>query len=403
MQENKLTVLLGVGGGIAAYKTIELASLIKKAGYNVFASMTESACKFVTPLTFESTTGNIVSSSIFPAKNDANKYNTFPHLYPATETDVYIIAPATANLIAKIAHGIGDNVVSANALSLPVNSLRIFCPAMNVNMWENPVTQANVRILEESGWVRIGPESGLQACGAIGFGRMSEAKDIFSKLSELLANRNKLNKKKVLIFSGPTREYIDSVRYISNASSGKMGKSLAETAANLGAEVEFITGVVSEENLPRNSFIKIHKISSTEEMFKKGQELFSKSDIIIFTAAVSDYKPMQAKENKIPSKMNELNLQLIPTVDISKELAKTKKNNQICIGFSLDKSIDNNKASEKLTSKNLDGIVINSLESMNSETAEFNFISSDGQLKSWGNISKNKCAGNIFEFIISKS
>ncbi|EKD28533.1 MAG: hypothetical protein ACD_79C00285G0001, partial [uncultured bacterium] len=120
MQENKLTVLLGVGGGIAAYKTIELASLIKKAGYNVFASMTESACKFVTPLTFESTTGNIVSSSIFPAKNDANKYNTFPHLYPATETDVYIIAPATANLIAKIAHGIGDNVVSANALSLPV-------------------------------------------------------------------------------------------------------------------------------------------------------------------------------------------------------------------------------------------------------------------------------------------
>ena len=399
-------VLLGIGGGIAAYKAIQIASKLFQSGLETHVAMTEAAQKFINPLTFSAVTNRKVISKIFSPTSASDKLEEiYPHLYPATYTDIFVLAPATADLIAKIAYGFGDGIVSTCVLSLPENCKRFFCPSMNVEMWNQKIVQQNVAKIEADGWVRIGPDKGHLACGAIGAGRMAEPELILEKIwnegqEEILAS------KQVLILSGPTIEPIDPVRFISNASSGKMGKALALAAAAQGANVDFVSGPVPQENLPFHPKINIVKISNAAEMLKAAQTHFSKADIAIFAAAVADFTPKDPNNTKSPKPSADFKLELTKTKDIAATLGKSKKQNQLCIGFALEsaqEAIALQHAQEKIQRKDLDGIVLNYPDSFNSDSGNFTFLSqADGvQMKKWGKINKETCANKIMDEIIN--
>ena len=274
---NEKELILAITGGVAAYKSVTIASRLFKAGHKIHIIMTPAATEFVKPLSFAAVTRTRVITEIMPPE-DAEGQDLFPHLYPASHADVFCIAPATADTMAKLVHGEADNIVSASALPLPPDCRRYFCPAMNSGMWENPVVQDNARILRERGWIQIGPDEGLLACGDTGYGRMSEPDAIADRILADLSTPRSLERRTVLITSGPTRERIDPVRYISNDSSGKMGKALAEAASLSGANVEFVTGPVAEDNLPRGPRISIHRVESACEMLECAQSLFAEAD-----------------------------------------------------------------------------------------------------------------------------
>ena len=243
------TVLVGVTGGVAAYKAVEIVSALRKEGHEVTVAMTEAAQRFVTPLTFAAVSGRPVLTHPVPQDDADTVEETYPHLYPATRADVFVVVPCTANTLAKLAHGMGDDIVSCSALSLPATCARMVCPAMNLEMWNQPVVQENLDTLERRGWVRIGPEAGHLACGMSGPGRLARPRDILQVVRQHLSGFPALDGRRVLILSGPTREHIDPIRFIGNPSSGKMGRALAEAAAAAGAEVDFVTGLVSDDEI----------------------------------------------------------------------------------------------------------------------------------------------------------
>jgi phosphopantothenoylcysteine decarboxylase/phosphopantothenate--cysteine ligase len=392
------TALVGICGGIAAYKAVEVVSRLRKAGLEVRVAMTEAARQFVTPLTFGAVSGHEVLTTMFPDAGSAAREGLYPHLYPATQADLFIALPATADMMAKLACGLAGDVVSAGALSLPSTCRRFFCPAMNVEMWHQPVVQANVAALEKAGWFRIGPNTGELACGMEGEGRMAEPQEIVTAVLDVLGAAQSLAGRRVLVISGPTREHFDPVRFIGNPSTGKMGKAIAEEALASGADVDFVTGPVHESSLPRGQHVRLHHVVSARQMLEASTPLYERADVVIYAAAVADYTPSESHEKKLPKQDGELTIKLKATPDIAATLNQHKRHGQVVIGFALQTHDGLVKARAKLEKKRLDGIVLNSLDALGGEAGTYTYLNgAEGEAgtQNWGQLDKRICARRI--------
>ena len=352
MLKNK-TVLLGVAGGIAAYKAAALASALVKLHANVEVVMTENATKFVTPLTFEQLTGRRTMVDTF----DRNFSHQVEHISLAERTDLVIIAPATANVCAKLAHGLADDMLTTTVLAC--RCPKLIAPAMNTNMYENPVTQDNLDILRRYGWEVIEPASGRLACGAVGKGKMPEPEDLVQHILHHIGMAHDLFGKRVLITAGPTQEALDPVRYLTNHSTGKMGYAIAKMAAMRGAEVTLISGPTC---LPAPAFVKMVNVISAAEMFEAVAAHAPQADMIFMAAAIADYTPMTYADNKIKKKDGDLSVPLKRTQDILAWLGEHRRESQVICGFSMETEnlIENSRA--KLIRKNADMICANNLK-----------------------------------------
>ena len=352
MLKNK-TVLLGVTGGIAAYKAAALASALVKLHANVEVVMTEHATQFVTPLTFEQLTGRRTMVNTF----DRNFSHQVEHISLAQRTDLVVIAPATANVCAKLAHGLADDMLTTTVLACKCPKL--IAPAMNTNMYENPVTQDNLAILRKYGWEVMEPASGRLACGVVGKGKMPEPEEIVQHILQHIALPHDLAGKKVLVTAGPTQESLDPVRYLTNHSTGKMGYALARMAALRGAEVTLISGPVTLAPLP---FVNMVNIVSAADMFHAVADHAPHADMIFMAAAIADYTPASYADNKIKKKEGDMAIPLNRTQDILKWLGENRRQEQVICGFSMETEnlIENSRA--KLIKKNADMICANNLK-----------------------------------------
>lgn len=352
MLKNK-TILLGVTGGIAAYKAAALASALVKLRANVEVVMTEHATEFITPLTFEQLTGRRAMVNTF----DRNFSHQVEHISLAQRTDLVIIAPATANVCAKLAHGLADDMLTTTVLACKCPKL--IAPAMNTNMYENPVTQDNLAILRRYGWDVLEPASGRLACGAVGKGKMPEPEDLVQHILHHIAMPHDLTGKKVLITAGPTQESLDPVRYLTNHSTGKMGYAIAKMAAMRGADVTLVSGPT---NLPAPAFVNTIRVVSAADMFEAVTARATQSDMIFMAAAIADYTPMTYADNKIKKKDGDLSIPLKRTQDILAWLGQNRREAQVICGFSMETEnlIENSRA--KLLKKNADMICANNLK-----------------------------------------
>ncbi len=346
------TVVLGVTGSIAAYKIANLASSLVKKGANVHVIMTKNATNFINPITFETLTGNKCLVDTF----DRNFEFSVEHVSLAKQADIFMVAPASANVIGKIANGIADDMLTTTIMACKCH--KIISPAMNTNMFENPIVQNNIQKLKDYGYEIIEPASGYLACGDVGAGKMPEPAVLESYIMREIAMEKDMKGKKVLITAGPTMEKIDPVRFISNHSTGKMGYALAKIAMLRGAKVTLVTGKTS---IPKPDFVKVVNVQSAKEMFEAVDKEFDTQDIVIMSAAVADYRPKEVATEKIKKKDGETAIELERTEDILATMAARKKNQFVC-GFSMETEnmIENSKA--KLEKKNLDMICANNLK-----------------------------------------
>ena len=347
------TVLLGVTGGIAAYKAAALASALVKQHAAVEVVMTANATQFITPLTFEQLTGRRTMVDTF----DRNFSHQVEHISLAERTDLVIITPATANVCAKLAHGLADDMLTTTVLAC--RCPKLIAPAMNTNMYENPVTQDNLDILRRYGWDVIEPASGRLACGAVGKGKMPEPEDLLQHILKYLALPHDLEGKHVVVTAGPTQEALDPVRYLTNHSTGKMGYAIAKMAMLRGAEVTLISGPTSIAPPP---FVKVVKVVSAQDMFEAVAEAASHADFIFKAAAVADYTPADYNDNKIKKKDGDMVIPLKRTQDILKYLGEHRSAGQVICGFSMETEnmLENSRA--KLSKKNVDMICANNLK-----------------------------------------
>lgn len=344
-------IVLGITGGIAAYKACDLCSRLRKAGADVFVIMTKNACQFVAPLTFETLSNHPVVTDTFERPDTWE----VEHVALAKRADLFVIAPATANIMAKMAHGIADDMLSTTVLATRAPIL--IAPAMNTGMWENIVTRENAEILRNRGVHFVGPEGGYLACGDTGAGRMSEPASIFEKIEELLCPSQDMAGLSVLVTAGPTQEKLDPVRYISNRSSGKMGYAIAEAAARRGAKVMLVTGPA---NLAIPQGVEAIKILSTQDLFDAMIDRCNEADIIIQAAAPADFTPETAAEEKIKKQGDgKLILTLRQTPDVARAVGERKRPGQTLIGFAAETNDVLENAQGKLAKKNLDMIVAN--------------------------------------------
>lgn len=352
MLKNK-TILVGVTGSIAAYKAATLVSMLVKTGAEVRVLMTKNATNIINPITFETLSGHKCLIDTF----DRNFEFKVSHVSLAQKADIFLIAPATANTIAKVANGMADDMLTS--VFLAAKCPKIICPAMNTAMYENPITQDNLEKCKKFGFKILEPATGHLACGENGKGKMPEPQEIFEFIENEISFEKDFLGKKILVTAGPTQEAIDPVRFITNHSSGKMGYAIAKMAAARGAQVTLISGPVSI-NPPKNA--KTIKITSAKEMFEAVKENSPDSDIIIKSAAVADFRPKNFSAEKIKKSGNELSIELERTDDILAFLGKNKKNGQILCGFSMETQnlIENSK--KKLSAKNLDLIIANNLK-----------------------------------------
>ena len=392
-------ILLGISGGIAAYKSTYLVRLFKKEGANVQVLMTPSSKDFVTPLTLSTLSNRPVFSDFFDEKDKNKLWNN--HVELALWADIFLIAPATSNTLSKMASARADNLLLATYLSskCPV----YFAPAMDLDMHKNLANQENIKKLINYGKIHIPVNSGFLASGLEGEGRMKEPNEIISFIINNIKKDLKLINKKILITAGPTYEPIDAVRFIGNFSSGKMGFSLAKTAASLGAEVTLITGPTSLNIIDDN--ISIINIVTADEMFLETKKHFKSSDISILSAAVSDFKPKKRSENKIKKKDNNLlSIDLVENIDILKFLGEIKSKNQILVGFALETDNEIKNALVKIKNKNLDAIVLNSLNDQGAgfghDTNKITFINNSGLVKKFELKSKIDVSKDIFNELI---
>ena len=393
-------ILLGISGGIAAYKSIFLLRLFIKKGANVQVIMTPSAKDFVTPLTLSTLSNRPVLSEFFDKKNKNAVWNN--HVDLGLWADLFIIAPATSNTLSKMASARADNLLLATYLSskCPV----YFAPAMDLDMHKNLANQENIKKLEDFGKKHIPVNSGFLASGLEGEGRMSEPQEIIDFISQDIKKELKLYNKNVMITAGPTYESIDAVRFIGNFSSGKMGFALAKTASKLGANVTLITGPSSENLMDDN--IKIINVVTADQMFAEVKKYFSFSDISIMSAAVSDYKPKNTINTKIKKEnQNILSIELVENIDILKYLGLNKSKEQILVGFALETDNEIINAKSKINKKNLDAIVLNSLRDEGAgfghDTNKISYINSSGLIKKFKLKSKDKVSVDIFIEIIN--
>ena len=347
------TILLGVTGGIAAYKAAALASALIKQHAAVEVVMTKNATQFVTPLTFEQLTGRRTMVDTF----DRNFSHQVEHISLAERTDLVIIAPATANVCAKLAHGLADDMLTTTVLAC--RCPKLIAPAMNTNMYENPVTQDNLKILRHYGWDVIEPASGRLACGAVGKGKMPEPEDLLQHVLRYLAFPHDMTGKRVLVTAGPTQESLDPVRYLTNHSTGKMGYAIAKMAMLRGAEVTLVTGPTA---IPVPPFVKVVPIVSAQDMFEAVAEHAPDADIIIKSAAVADYTPAEYNDNKMKKKDGDLSIPLKRTQDILKYLGENRTPEQVICGFSMETENMLENSRDKLYRKNVDMICANNLK-----------------------------------------
>ena len=392
------TVLLGVTGGIAAYKAAALASALVKQHCHVEVILTEHATQFITPLTFEQLTGNRAMVDTF----DRNFSHQVEHIALADRTDLVIVAPATANVCAKLAHGLADDMLTTTILAC--NCPKIAAPAMNTKMYENPVTQDNLDILRKYGWEIVEPASGRLACGAVGKGKMPEPEDLLECVLHALSHEKDMTGLKVLVTAGPTQEALDPVRYLTNHSTGKMGYAIAKAAAARGAEVTLVSGPV---NLKKPPYMEVVDILSAQDMFDAVTSRAPEQDIIIKAAAVADYRPASVAEDKIKKSGTDadLFLPLARTSDILAWLGEHRAPGQFLCGFSMETKdmVENSK--KKLEKKHIDLIAANNLKQAGAgfgvDTNVLTLISSDGA-RELPLLSKEEAAHALLDEIMSR-
>ncbi len=392
---SKKTILLGISGGIAAYKSAALASRLKKLGYQVQVVMTENAAKFISPLTFETLTGRRCCIDLF---DRTFEFKT-EHISLAKEADLVLIAPATANIIAKLAHGIADDMLTTVVLACTCKKL--IAPAMNTAMYENPVTQDNLDILRKYGWTVIEPAEGLLACGDTGKGKMPEPETLADYAEQELACPRDMAGMHVLVTAGPTQEAVDPVRYITNHSSGKMGYSLARIAARRGASVTLVAGKTA---LPDPLFAETVHVVSAEDMFREVTARAPEQDIIVKAAAVADYRPSVVAEEKLKKTDSGTDaIALSRTKDILKYLGEHRREGQFLCGFAMETENMLENSRKKLESKKIDMIVANSLRTEGAgfagDTNIVTIITKDAERR-LPLLSKDETADAIFDEIM---
>jgi len=346
-------VVLGITGSIAAYKTAGLASMLVKKGCHVHVLMTENATNFINPITFETLTGNKCLVDTF----DRNFEFSVEHVALAKQADVVMIAPASANSIAKLAHGLADDMLTTTVLACRCR--KIIAPAMNTNMYENPIVQDNIKICEKYGMKVIKPVVGYLACGDTGAGKMPEPVELFDYIEQEIGAQKDLEGKKILVTAGPTREAIDPVRYITNHSTGKMGYAVAKAAALRGADVTLVTG---KTDTPKPRFVKLIEIQSAADMFEAVTAAAAEQDIIIKAAAVADYRPKSVGTEKTKKTEGDMAIELERTDDILKWLGAHRREGQFLCGFSMETQNMLENSRVKLDKKNIDMIVANNLK-----------------------------------------
>ncbi|WP_207691952.1 bifunctional phosphopantothenoylcysteine decarboxylase/phosphopantothenate--cysteine ligase CoaBC [Desulfonema limicola] len=389
-------IILGVCGGIAAYKSVELLRLLAKQGADPRVIMTSHACEFVGPMTFEALSGRPVCTNLFDKRNpDAS----IRHIEWAQEARAVIIAPATANMIAKYANGIADDALST--LLLAVTSPVIICPSMNTDMYLSPPVQRNLETLKKDGHMVLEPGAGELACGTVGPGRLPEPVQILDRVMACLTPKD-LTDKKILVTAGPTREPIDPVRFISNPSSGKMGYAIARAAEYRGAEVTLIAGPVS---LPDPLNINMVKVQTADQMADAVYENMEKADIIIKTAAVSDYRPRQAAPHKIKKGDENIIMELVKNQDILKTIGQ-RKTNQFLVGFAAETQDLRENALKKLEAKNLDIIAGNLVcrpgSGFGTDTNRISLFYRDGTLEVLEQMEKDTAAHIILDRVVER-
>lgn len=370
------TVLLGVTGGIAAYKIANLASALVKLHADVNVIMTQNATNFINPITFESLTGNKCIVDTF----DRNFKFKVEHIALAELADVFMIAPASANVIGKIANGIADDMLTTTFMAC--KKKKILAPAMNTNMYENPIVQDNIKKLKDYGMEIIEPATGYLACGTTGSGKLPDEKILLEYILREVAYEKDLSGKTVLVTAGPTREAVDPVRFISNHSTGKMGYAIARAASLRGARVILVSGSVSIEP---PLFAELVPVVSAEDMYNAVMKYRDEADIIIKSAAVADYTPVTISSEKIKKQDGDMRIELKRTRDILKELGQSRRENQFICGFAMETENLIENAVKKLESKNVDMIVANSLKTegagFGTDTNAVTFITKDGKTK----------------------
>ena len=387
-------VVIGVSGGIAVYKTLDVVSRLRKLGVNVNVIMTKSATEFVTPLSFQSLSQNYVVCDMF---EDPKTWDV-EHISLAKRADVFLIAPATANVIGKIANGIADDMLTTTVMATKAKVL--IAPAMNTNMYENPILQRNINTLKELGYNFVEPESGRLACGDTGKGKLASPETIVDEVVKLLSKDQDLKGKSIIVTAGPTVESIDPMRYITNRSTGKMGYSIAKEAIERGADVTLITGPTNLT--PPQNLKKLVKIESAKDMYEAVLENLDENDVVIKSAAVADYKPKNYSNKKIKKSDDDLVIELDRNKDIAQEIGKIK-NNKILVGFAAETNDLIENASLKIKKKNLDFIVANDLTKEGAgfgvDTNIVKIIDKEGNITEYPKMKKEEVANIILDKI----
>ncbi|NMA95619.1 MAG: bifunctional phosphopantothenoylcysteine decarboxylase/phosphopantothenate--cysteine ligase CoaBC [Clostridiales bacterium] len=390
-------IVLGVTGGIAAFKAADIISRLKKQGASVKAVMTKNALNFIHPLTLETLSGNPVYHDTFEHRANAWEID---HISLAKWADVMLIAPATANIISKVRCGIADDLLSTVIMATIKDVL--FAPAMNTNMLYNPIVQENISYLSQKGYGFISSKSGMLACGDFGDGKLADVDDIVGHLARHFENREGMNGINVMVTAGPTREYLDPVRFISNPSSGKMGYAIAKECADRGAKVDLITGPTNIEP-PEN--VNIYKVNTAKEMYERALELYPNCDIVFKSAAVGDYGVERVEENKIKKSDETLELVLVRNPDILKELGRQKRK-QILVGFAAETENIEQNALKKLKDKNLDFIFVNDIKragaGFEGDTNAGILFTKEGDKMEFAIQEKSGLAGSIVDVVLKQ-
>lgn len=383
-------ILLGVTGAISAYKALELTRLLVKQEAIVWPVMTKSAMEFITPLSISALAKNPVRSGLF----ELSEGSGISHIELAQTSDLIIVAPATANFIGKAANGVADDLLTTvvMAATCPV----LIAPSMNSAMWENPAVRSNVEKLKERGCLFVGPDEGSLACGYEGKGRLSAVTDIMEAASDALSVKD-LKGEKVLVTAGPTREPIDPVRYVSNASSGRMGYAIARAARRRGAEVVLVSGPSS---MPRPSGITFVPVVTAEEMKEACVSYYPQSTLVIMAAAVADYRPKKSYPTKVKKEADSLSVDMERTQDVLQYMGRKKKKDQFLVGFALETENLEENAKKKLKEKNLDLVVANYPAGLDSDTNQVTIINRDNDTEVLPAMSKDEVADRILDNVV---
>lgn len=390
------TVAIGVTGSIAAYKMANVASMLVKQGCDVHVLMTENATKFINPITFETLTNHKCLVETF----DRNFQFHVAHVSLGQKADCMLIAPASANVIGKLANGIADDMLTTTAMA--ATCPKILSPAMNTHMFNNPIVQDNLKKLEHYGYEIITPAAGRLACGDVGAGKLPDEETLVSYIYKAIAKEKDMAGKKVLVTAGPTRESLDPVRFLSNRSTGKMGYAIAKMAMLRGADVTLVSGPV---NIPAPPFVKVINVESAHQMFEAVRDAAPEQDIIIKSAAVADYRPMTVAEDKIKKTDSDMSIPLERTTDIIKYLGEHKPEGQFICGFSMETKDMLENSSAKLVKKNMDMIVANNVKDEGAgfatDTNKVVMITRDG-MKDLPLMSKEDVADSLLTEIMSR-